>query len=111
MSLVKKFFGGHAISVITPEPVAAYNREQSLLDELHEVDAARDRIGEAMKDFRQKCTATVDGVLVYQAERITDRTELDAIWGSLLSADSKLLQNRNRVLAELARIRVPSYVS
>jgi hypothetical protein len=95
----------------TPEPVAATNLEQQLVSELHTIDDARGEIGQAMADFRRNQTAIVDGKLVYQTDKVTNRPALDRIWSGFLSADSKLLQSRNAILNQLAKIRCPDYVA
>ena len=103
----KRFFGGRSQVIETPLPVPAFNYEQRLIDELHMIDERRDEIGEAIRDFRSRSTAIVDGKMMYQCQTVDGRAELDAVWNALLSADSKLLQSRNAVLRDLAALRCP----
>ena len=98
------------VEIAEPETEPPFSREQALIDELHEVDRARDRIYESMKDFRQRHTATVDGRLMYQVSAFNERPKLDELWRGLVLADTKLIESRNRILRDLAQIRCP-YVS
>lgn len=108
MNLIRKFFGGHTITTDTPMPIPIFDREAHLIDELHSIDERRDELAECMRDFRKRFTLMRDGELCYQCQTVDGRAELDAVWRGLLNSDGKLLEARNQVLHDLARLRCPS---
>ena len=83
------------------------HREATLVLELHRIDATRREVGKAIVDFRKRNTATLDGVVKYQADKLSARPELDRVWCDLLQADAKLLESRNAILKELSELRLP----
>ena len=88
-------------------PQWAPDREATLVLELHRIDATRRKVGKAIVDFRKRNTATVDGVVKHQADKLSARPELDRVWSDLFQADAKLLESRNAILKELSEIRCP----
>jgi hypothetical protein len=106
---VKKFWSREPEPV--PQPAVEVSREQELLNALHRIDASREEIGESIRAFQKRNTVVIDGVQKYMAGTICARPELDRLWADLLRADSQLLDARNRILKDLAKIRCPQYVA
>jgi hypothetical protein len=101
-------FSKKALQILEPEKIEPFSREENLISQLHMIDAEREKIGAAMRDFRSRKTVLIDGRLMYQADTIHERPQLDSIWNGLLTADSRLIETRNRILRELARLKVPT---
>ena len=79
------------------------NPERVLLDRLHEIDAELGALSKEMREFKKNNMAVIDGHIVYLAASLTARKTLDTQWGEHSKRFSKLLVERNDVLAKWSK--------